>query len=117
MTTDVKDVTICRVTSTTFTINCVFLEGSNESCRYTLLDEEGMDIAAGVIDRSNSEGETIALAGFNGGQFLAYDSNLMLGDDLTVRRNISSVNILECSHGGASGKCQFEILHMCPPVY
>ena len=54
-----------------------------------------MGVSNGTIDRNNSEGDTIMVADIDGSQLLAYASDLIL-DDLAVRRNITSGNVLPC---------------------
>ena len=111
MTTDVQNVTICLVGGSTFTINCVFLEGSNTNCIYSLR-EFGVDISNGTIDRSNSEGDTIMVADIDGSQLLAYASDLTdVGDDLAVRRNITGGSVLPCPVSTTGKPSIIEILY------
>jgi hypothetical protein len=104
VTTDVQDVTICQVKSTTYIISCVFLNGSDASgCNYTLMSEEGN--ITGSIERSNSEGETIVVADTAAGSKLllqAYASDLVLNDttqSLVVTRNITGLRVEPCPSG------------------
>jgi hypothetical protein len=103
VTTDVQDVTICRVNTTTYIISCVYLSGSDASgCNYTLMSEEGN--IAGSIDRSNSEGKTIVVAG---SELLlqAYASDLILDNttnNLVVTRSITGSSLKQCTLGKGS---------------
>jgi hypothetical protein len=104
VTTDVQDVTICQVNTTTYIISCVFLSGSDASgCNYTLMSEEGS--ITGSIERSNSGGETIVVAGTAAGSELllqAYASDLVLDNttqSLVVTRNITRYSLEPCPTG------------------
>jgi hypothetical protein len=94
VTADVQDVTICQVNIATYIISCVFLSGSDASgCNYTLMSEEGS--ITGSIERSNSEGETIVVAGTAAGSELilqAYAHDLTLDNTtsgLVITRSIA----------------------------
>ena len=105
VTTDVQDVTICQVNRTSFTVSCVFLDGSNDNCEYALT---GMDSITGAIDSSNSEGETVVIDNIDGRQLQAHDSDLMLlGDDsgLIVTRNITGGSVEPCSVSTTGEPC------------
>jgi hypothetical protein len=104
VTTDLQDVTICQVNTTTYIISCVFLSGSDASgCNYTLMSEEGS--ITGSIERSNSEGETIVVAGTAAGSELllqAYASDLILDDttgSLVIVSSITGLSVEPCPTG------------------
>jgi hypothetical protein len=99
VTTDVQDVTICQVKSTTYIISCVFLNGSDASgCNYTLMSEEG-SISAGSTERSNSRGEKIVVAG-TVAVIQAHSSDVMLDvNSIVFTKRIMGMRLEPCPTG------------------
>lgn len=83
-----SNVTICQINSTTFSIQCSYLNGSDASgCVYVLVSgEEGVESVRGTIDRSNSAGEAIQLSSI-------LDFDIVLAFDLEEGNTISTVPI------------------------
>ena len=93
VTTDVQSVSICRVSGTTYSVQCGYVMGSDaRGCVYVIMGDDVMGNVTGTIARGNSGGETVDLADpscFS--EVLAYDweSDNTTGT-LPIRRQVNS---------------------------
>ena len=85
-TTDVQNVSICQLNTTTYTIQCIYLNGSDSrGCVFILVSrEEEVEDITGTIPRSNHNGVAIELSDI-------MDFNVVLAFDLEEGNAISTV--------------------------
>ena len=86
----VQDVSICQVTATNYSIQCIYLNGSEvDGCGYTLVGRTGN--RTGYIERSNSEGVIVDLTDIT--EILAFAN---VTDAITVSKDIDIGSVEMC---------------------
>jgi len=97
----VQDVSICQVTATNYSIQCIYLNGSGvDGCGFTLVGRMGN--RTGYIERSNSEGIIIDLTDISLYSEILASTNGT--DAITISKDIGSVEMCPPSITTTSGR-------------